>query len=81
MKSQVLNFRYVEGILNNWAKMVLNNAMLKVNNHSEKFQLVNINGGKMNKEKTNRVLEYFDELFQMLIVNLIMKVIFNYWLQ
>ena len=43
--------------------MVLNNAMLKVNNHSEKFQLVNINGGKMNKEKTNRVLEYFDELF------------------
>ena len=23
----------------------------------------NINGGKMNKEKTNRVLEYFDELF------------------
>ena len=32
-------------------------------NQNGQFQLVSINGGKMNKEKTGRVLDYFDELF------------------
>lgn len=32
-------------------------------NHSGQCRSVSINGGKMNKEKTSRVLNYFDELF------------------
>ena len=40
VKSQVLNFRYVEGILNNWAKNGIKQRYVEVDNHSEKFQLV-----------------------------------------
>ena len=61
VKSQVLNFRYVEGILNNWAKNGIKQRYVESEQPQRKVPISEYKW--WDKEKTNRVLEYFDELF------------------
>ena len=63
VKSQVLTLRYIEGILINWAQNGVKERYIDEKPQERKVKEVIIIGGKMNKEKTNKVLDYFEELF------------------